>query len=114
MSCRSCCSAVAATSGDRGIARPEGAIVDFALGKRHELRALSDEMSLGLPDATWALTLDKDNCVLYSMVWDWMSALSISDIVGKYDIDEGSLIRTMLKMGNVVEGSGSLLCLNFR
>jgi hypothetical protein len=41
---------------------------------------------------------------LYSMVWDRMSGRPISDIVGSYDIDEGSLIRTMLKMGNVVEG----------
>jgi hypothetical protein len=39
------------------------------------------------------------------MVWDWMTPLPISDIVSNYDIDEGSLIRTMLKMGNVVEGS---------
>jgi len=106
--------ALAAAPGDGRIARPEGAIVDFVLGKRHELRALSDEMNLGLSDATWALTLDKENCVLYSMVWDWMSGLPISEIVGKYDIDEGSLIRTMLKVGNVVEGSRSLLCLNFR
>ena len=35
-----------------------------------------------------------------------MSGRPISDIVGSYDIDEGSLIRTMLKMGNVVEGVG--------
>jgi superfamily II RNA helicase len=74
------------------------------LRKRDELRALSDDMNLGLPDSTWALTIDKENCVLYSMVWDWMSGRPISDIVGSYDIDEGSLIRTMLKMGNVVEG----------
>ena len=63
-------------------------------------------MGLGLPDSTWSLTMDKDNCVLYSMVWDWMNGLPISEIVGTYDIDEGSLIRTMLKMGNVVEGLG--------
>jgi superfamily II RNA helicase len=97
---------------DGGLAKPlrirppEGTIVDFVLQKRHELRAVSDEMNLGLPDSTWALTLDREDCVLYSLVWDWMSGLPISDIVGTYDIDEGSLIRTMLKMGNVVEGVG--------
>lgn len=91
-------------SGAGRIVRPEGAIVDFVHQKRAELRAISDEMNLGLPDSTWALTSDREDCVLYSMVWDWMSGLPISDIVGSYDIDEGSLIRTMLKMANVVEG----------
>jgi superfamily II RNA helicase len=98
--------ALAASSSAGRILRPAGAIVDFVVAKRQELRALSDDMTLGLPESTWALTLDKENCVLYSMVWDWMSGRPISDIVGSYDIDEGSLIRTMLKMGNVVEGVG--------
>jgi superfamily II RNA helicase len=93
-----------ANSGTQRISSPEGAIVDFVLRKRDDLRDISDQMGLGLPDSTWSLTMDKDNCVLYSMVWDWMNGLPISEIVGTYDIDEGSLIRTMLKMGNVVEG----------
>lgn len=104
-------------SGERAgagrIARPEGAIVDFVLQKRSELIAISDDMNLGLPDSTWALTCDREDCVLYSMVWDWMSGLPISDIVGSYDIDEGSLIRTMLKMANVVEGLGMGFILYF-
>jgi len=72
--------------------------VDFVRSKATELLETSDRFGLGVEPSQWEITLN-----WWDLVRDWVSGKSIGEVVETYDIYEGNIIRTMLKMSNLIE-----------
>jgi len=88
--------------GDRvGIDCPEPIYSDsltFLLEKAETLSKIASDMYLGVPLKQWSITQE-----LWYIIQDWINCIPISQIVEKYNIYEGNLTRTILKLANILD-----------
>lgn len=88
--------------GDRvGLDCPEPIYSDsltFLLEKAENLSKIASDMYLGVQLKQWSITQE-----LWYIIQDWVNGIPISEIVEKYNIYEGNLTRTILKIVNILD-----------
>jgi superfamily II RNA helicase len=72
--------------------------ITFILDKAETLCSLASDMYLGVPAEQWSITRE-----WWHIIQDWVNYRPISEIVSEYNIYEGNLTRTILKITNILD-----------